>query len=236
MVDYVKPIGTQAGSRMMIRDTGTYVEFWIISGSPYTYAYAFPWGYTINGSTTWTTGRYESGGKWYRCGRWNIASSQTVTFRLGDTGTVGLNGPTTFSKFIDRVGKPDPPSKPVISNIKTTSAYVTFTDGDNNGDAIDKRQIMYGTSTTPYDDWVYSDRSTTITGLKPGTRYYVWARTHNEKGWSNYSPRATFVTLGGVRVRVNGVYRPAVPYVKYAGVWREATPYVNSSGVWKETG
>lgn len=36
-------------------------------------------------------------------------------------------------------------------------------------------------------------------------------------------------------VRVNGVWKKAVPYVKMNGIWKEAAPYVRVGGVWKAT-
>jgi hypothetical protein len=84
----------------------------------------------------------------------------------------------------------------VISNITSTSASVTYTDGSNNGATIDYRQIGYGTNTANPTTIVASDRFDTISGLTPQTTYYVWAATRNSEGFSLWSPRAAFVTLG----------------------------------------
>lgn len=180
---------------MMIRDTGSIVEFWIKAGSS-TYAYDMPWAYVVNDtSSDWQTFRFESGGSWQRVGSWNVSVDQTVSFKLGDTGTSGLGGPTTLSVAIDRGTVPAPPSTPVVSAITPTTAFVTFTDGASPGLAIDARQLGYGTSSTAPATVVSSDRSTTIVSLSPGKTYYVWARTHNARGWSAWSGRRSFVTL-----------------------------------------
>lgn len=193
MVDYTKSTGSSG--TMMIRDTGSLVEFWIKAGSA-TFAYQMPWGYTVNGTTDNTNEfRFESGGAWQKIRSWTVTTDQTVTFRLYDTGTSGLGGPTTLSAAIARATIPDPPSKPVISNIGSTTATVTYTDGNNGGDAIDARQVGYGTSSTSPTTTISSDRNDNLSGLTPKTTYYVWARTHNSKGWSAWSTRASFVTL-----------------------------------------
>lgn len=179
----------------MIRDTGTTIEFWIKAGSS-TFAYQMPWGYTVNGTTDNTNEfRFVSGGAWQKIRSWTVTTDQTVTFRLYDTGTSGLGGPTTLSASITRATVPDAPSKPVLSSITSTSMFVTFTDGSNNGAAIDARQIGWSTSSAGPTSFAASDGSTTISGLSPGTTYYVWASTHNSKGWSPMSARASAVTL-----------------------------------------
>lgn len=190
MASYTKDTG--ASGTMKIVDTGTRVEFWLRANSS-TYNYQLPYGYTVNGTTDNSNSfRFEKGGDWQMLRSWAVSTSQTVYFRLQDSGTNSLGGPTTFSVAIKRATYPDPPTKPVVSSITASSVYVTFSDGDNNGDAIDGRQIQYGT-TSP-TNIVSSDRSTTITGLKSGTQYYFRARTHNSEGysaWTSYTGAKT---------------------------------------------
>ena len=189
MTDWTKSTGSSG--TMMIRDTGTTVEFWIKSNSG-TYNHQMPWKYHVNGVTSaWKEYDYVGNGSYKKLGSWTVSSDQTVTFYLGDTGTSGLGGPTTFSHAIDRANAPSPPSTPKISILSSTSVSVTFTDGSNNGASIDSRQIGYGTSTSTVQTTISSDGSTTITGLTPGTTYYFWARTHNAKGYSGWSGRAS---------------------------------------------
>lgn len=196
MVDYTKSTGSSG--TMLIRDTGTTVEFWITAGNPTTFHHDLPWRYTINGNTSsWKEYNYNAGSGYEKLGEWNITYTQTVTFYLGATGTSGFGGPTTFSKQISRASAPDAPSIVTLSNITHNSMRGTFTAGDNNGAPIDQYIIGYGTnSSEPTQNInVGSDRTHDFTGLSQGTTYYFWARTHNSKGWSPRGPRASAKTL-----------------------------------------
>lgn len=126
-----------------------------------------------------------------------------------------------------------PPSTPVVSNVRQTTADISFTDGGG-GAPIDSRQIGYGTNPSSPTTTISSDGSDTLTGLTPATTYYVWARTHNAVGYSDWSPRTSFHTIGGARVKVSGVWKEAIPYVRVSGVWKLARPWVKVMGTWKE--
>lgn len=198
MVDYTKDTGSSG--EMMIRDTGSVVEFWINSHNSSTFIHELPWGYTVNGSTNNNREYdYSAGAGWEKLDSWTVTTDQTVTFRLFDTGTSGFGGPTTLSATINRAAPPNAPSTPNISNVTSTSVFVTFTDGANNGAAIDFRQIGRNTINNNSGSSgivkVSSDGSTTITGLTPGKLYYFWAQTHNSKGYSPWSGGRSVTTL-----------------------------------------
>lgn len=186
---------TGSTGTMRITDTGSRIEFWLKAGSA-TFSHQLPYGYTVNGTTDNSNSfDFKSGGNWQMLKSWSVTTSQTVTFRLQDTGTGGLGGPTTLAVSISRSKAPDAPSKPTVSAITSSSAYITFTDGDNNGASITSRQIGYGKTTGNPTTTVSSDRSTTVTGLTSGTRYYFRARTHNSEGYSAWGAYTGITTL-----------------------------------------
>ena len=194
MTDYSVASGT---GTLMMRDTGSTVEFWFKAGYSSDWYNGLDFNWTANGSTTSKSINYPSGGNWYQVGSVNVGSSQTVTFRLlTNTGVSGMGGPTTVSHYLDRSSAPGAPSKPAISNVLASSVLVKFSDGSNGGLAIDSRQIAYSLTTTA-TNWVSSNGSTTVTGLTPGKTYNFWARCHNADGWGPYSVMST-VTLPNV--------------------------------------
>lgn len=197
MVDYTKSTGSSG--TMMIRDSGGKVSFWLRAGSS-TFNHNLLWGFTVNGVTD-NDNRFDfdSGGNWQMVKQWTVTTSQNVSFRIGDSQTSGLGGPTTFTHAIDRDTIPDAPSIPRASLITSNSVVIKFSDpADNGGDAIDLREIVYRKTTDAADDLTHIsswDRDSTITGLSSGTGYYFWARVHNSVGYSNYSPRLLVTTL-----------------------------------------
>lgn len=196
MTDFLMSTGSTG--TMMIRDTGTYVEFWIKAGTQ-TRDSNMPWGYTINGVTNNSNAfNFTTSGIYQRVGSWNVTTEQTVTFRLFATGTLGLGGPTTLSAFIDRTRTPDAPTAPTIGDIWSTGANLWFQDGPNGGSPITSRQIGYGTYEWYPNTIVNADPGGpwgTITGLTPGTTYWTWARTINAEGYGTWSTRTPFTTI-----------------------------------------
>jgi hypothetical protein len=194
MTDYNKATGSSG--TMRIRDTGSVVEFWLNSNNSTTSSNNLPWGYTDASGTSGTlTFDYNAGAGWQKLRSWTVSTDQNVTFRIGDTGTSGFGGPTSFTVAIERSTIPSPPSIITFTSLTATTVVAGFSDGSNNGAAIDNRQIGFGTSSTSVQHLVTSDRSTLITGMAPGTLYYFWARTHNANGWSAWGPRSSITTI-----------------------------------------
>jgi len=194
VTDWTKTSGTNG--TMMIRDTGSSVEFWFKAGNSAEWVNGLAFNWTANGSTNSNTINYPTGADWYHVGSVSVSTNQTVTFRLlTDTSIPGIGGPTTFSHAITRATEPPSPDTPQLSSIKSTSILVKFASNGDGGADIDLREIGYSTNSGVISNTTISDGSTTVGGLNPGTRYYFWARVHNFVGWSNWSGRTSAVTL-----------------------------------------
>ena len=191
MTDFKWTIGV--GDEMMIRDTGTLVEFWFHS-DPSTFNNQQNYAYTVNGATASGTFAIAAGGAWYRIGYSNVTTDQTVSFTIYDE---GLGWPTTtHSAFIDRASIPAAPSTPTFQLVDTDSVRVHFSDGANNGSAIDSRQIGGSSSPSAPTTVVTANSGYVWGGLQPKTTYYFWAKTHNAKGWGPWSGRGSVRTHG----------------------------------------
>lgn len=120
-----------------------------------------------------------------------------------------------------------------VTNRTMTSFKYRFT---NQGYGIGHKQwqIGYGTSSGSPQKYLNGVGGTTyIKDLKPATRYYVWARGQNKGGWGPWSNRLSIKTMAGCRIKENGTWRYALPYVKYQGEWKLAQPYIKHVGLWK---
>lgn len=226
MADYTKSIG--ASGTMMIRDTGTYVEFWLKAGSN-TFDYDLDWGYTVNGVTDNTNEfRFESGGAYQRLGRWNVTYDQTVTFRIYDTGTSGLGSGGTLSVAINRTSAPPTPPAWAIEQIQDTRVQGDVDGFGNGGLAIDQIQVRYSLSSSASSPLYASDDNLDgyfwIEGLARGTKYYFWVRTRNSKGWSGWSAVSSATTHNYPAAPTG----PVITDVKQASAQVSTTP--NSNG------
>ena len=140
--------------------------------------------------------------------------------------------------------KPSAPGKPTFSEELPTSVRVSWTGAtDNGGSDIDGYLLRYwpnADGTGAYVDHSTENNLTRlVTGLTPGQFYRFAVYAHNgsgeNSGYSNSSESSVIQMLAGARIRVDGVWKMAMPYIKVGGVWKMALPYVKDSGTWKIT-
>lgn len=79
--------------------------------------------------------------------------------------------------------------------------------------------------------------SWTLTGLIPGTRYYVRISARNavtaaENTWGIYSSSASALTLSGGQIRDGGAWKPRRRQIRDGGVWKPVTRRVRVGGAW----
>lgn len=224
---------------MRIYDDGSRIYFQLKSGQSSTwfgdrtFSYSSP-----NGSGTWVAD-YPAGDVWRTMGQITVTGSGNVSWTMPSSGTQGFGGPTTQTVYINRATVPPAPTRPVFSEIKHESVKVQFSSTGNGGSAVLEWQLRFGpdgSAILSSKNWnIVSSGTSVVTGLNPGSYYAAWARGRNAVGWGPWSQGASFFTLAGCMVKVNGAWKPAVPYVKVNGVWVPAVPYVKVAGVWTIT-
>jgi hypothetical protein len=193
MPDYTK--ASNKGT-LTIHDTGSLVEFYVQAGYS-NFSYHLTFEIVANGTTTKPVVAYPNGMPKIKVGSATVTTSQTVKFNLlTQTGTQSMGGPTYFSVFLDRGSVPAAPVITSVTPIDDVSVRVVFKDGANGGFAIDSRQVGYGTNANAPQTYVPAGLTQVISGLTRNTKYYFWARTHNQRGWGPLSARKEGYTLG----------------------------------------
>lgn len=192
MPDYLRDIG--GSTTLMIRDTGSDVQFWVRTG-PQTYNYQQPWNGRINNAELGPrTFRMITGGQWQYVDAWRIDYDQDVRFTIVNA---GLGFPTyDFVQHISRTLPPGPPHIYAADAVSSTHIHVAFNDGHDGGSPILQRIIGYGTN--PYTHQFELDAPTkelTIGPWNPGTKVYFWARARNAVGWGEWSNRGEDTTF-----------------------------------------
>jgi hypothetical protein len=181
------------------------------------------------------------------------ASSSTTVSSDGSTTITGLSQATTYYFWArthnsqgwgpwsgrasaKTVAAPAAPSAPLISSVTATTADVNWSDNSDNGNKITGHQISYGITPWPDSNTIISASAPRLlTGLSPGLVYWIAVRAQNASGWSDWSRPTKVMTIAGIRVNVNGVWKLAVPYVKVGGVWKVAEAWTKSAGTWVRT-
>jgi heptaprenylglyceryl phosphate synthase len=123
----------------------------------------------------------------------------------------------------------------LLSSVTATSVDVSWSDNSDGGSPITAHQIGWGTSSSAPTSTVSASSPQVVTGLTPGTTYYIFVRAQNSVGWSAWSKPTSMRTVAGAYILVGAVYKLAVPYVRVSGVWKQAEAWTRSAGVWKRT-
>ena len=177
--------------------------------------------------------------------RWVMASGRrTIQHRSDGTGeylvsgdmnlySVGSAYAETGWRNLPRLANvPPAPSSLYIDQITTTSMRYVFRNNGDGGTPVREWQYQWREGSGAWNS-VWSNGVSTIVGIKPATSYSFRSRGRNDVGWGGWSDVMSARTLAGARVMRDGVWREAVPYVKYKGVWKLAESHVRHNGAWK---
>lgn len=152
---------------------------------------------------------------------------------LVNLGTAAIGTGVRSLPSLGRV--PDAPTPIGLDNITQTSMRYRFSGNYDGGSPIREWQVGYGLDPNGSQFTVGSNGTTGIGGLAPGKTWYFWSRGRNDLGWGAWSARSSARTTAGARIKSNGVWKEAIPYVKVNGVWKITQPYVKKAGVWKQS-
>lgn len=227
---------------MEIHDDGSTVTMRIRSSDGSTYSGGIPISRYVNGGWSgWFNIAYPSGSPWVNVWSGGIGSSQSVAFRVGDTGTWGFGGGGELWGTVARgpsASKPSTPAAPTASNVQPDRMTLNWTIPANGGAAIDQmllRRSLDPTFPPGYVDYPNSGSTTSreVTGLTAGVTYYWRVYAHNAVGYSSPSPSIAVSTFAGGRVRVAGIWKAAAAWMRVLGVWKRVAAWQKVAGAWK---
>lgn len=145
----------------------------------------------------------------------------------------GWSGPSTQTSFLTNAFQVPAPS---LSSTDPTTIHVTWAN-PGTSDTPTRYNIQASTDPT-FATVAASVASTTwanaadVTGLTPGTNYYVRVQGGTSTGWGTWSPATSLQTLSGAKVMRSGVFIDAPAYVYRNGAWQVATVYKYRNGAW----
>ncbi|MEV4642779.1 fibronectin type III domain-containing protein [Actinoplanes sp. NPDC049548] len=148
-------------------------------------------------------------------------------------GWSGWSGARAFTTLATEAGEPGLPS---VSNVGAQTATVSWSPPpDNGGSPITTYLIQYSTHGDFSTYQQISDPSSpaTLTGLTPGTTYYVCVRAVNAVGTSTRTPGVRFTTLSAVKIGNGTSWIPALVWVGDGTRWVLAQIKVGDGTAWK---
>lgn len=106
---------------------------------------------------------------------------------------------------------------------------------DENGNVYSGTDLGRQYDTTK--NYVDIDLSMGGDAFDAGTKWKFMVRGHDNIEAGAWSEPSQWVEIGGaIRVKVNGQWKQAVPYIREDGQWKQAVPYAKHEGAWKASG
>ncbi len=130
---------------------------------------------------------------------------------------------------------PTAPQAPLLSSVTASTVDVSFYPNSDGGSPITAWQIGWGTSSSAPTSSVSAKSPQVLSGLTPGTTYYIFARAQNSVGWSAWSKPTMMITVAGAYILVGSTWKLAIPYVNVGGTWKMAEVWGRSAGTWSRT-
>jgi hypothetical protein len=154
---------------------------------------------------------------------------------LANLGSASVNTGWRSLPRIQTARVPDAPTPLGVYDITQNHLRYQFSGNGDGGAPILEWQGLWQEGNGPQHEYGWSNGSVILDGIKPATQYNFWSRGRNSVGWGPWSGIMSARTLAGARVKFEGQWREAVPYVKVNGAWKLAQPYSKINGIWRRS-
>ncbi|MFC4089362.1 fibronectin type III domain-containing protein [Micromonospora sp. GCM10011541] len=156
--------------------------------------------------------------------------------RVRTHNSVGWSAYSGARTFTTGTTAPSAPGTPSVSSISATTASVSWsTPSDSGGAAITSYEIQRSTDSSFTSPTTATDSTspTSLSGLLPGTTYYLRARAVSSAGAGAWSSTASFTTLSGVKVGTGTEWRDAIVWVGDGSRWVMTQVKVGNGTAWR---
>lgn len=166
-----------------------------------------------------------------------LPKGTTLYVRVRALNGVGWSAWSASRTFTTATTPPSSPGPAGVSNVGPTSANVTFTaPADTGGATITSYEIQRAADaafTTNLTSTSVSVPTGSLTGLLPGSTYYLHMRAVNAAGPGSWSTITAFTTLSGVKVGDGSRWRDAIVWVGNGSSWVLALVRAGNGTDWK---
>lgn len=194
-----------------------------------------PGGFDFRSSGPW---QWVYGEAWV-----NHTANGTKTINVQVGANFDILGATSYSyNFTLPAIARNPPPAPTgltLDNITRNSMRYRFQSNGDGGSPIIRFQFQYSTTpgfTTGNSAWITSNGTSTVTGLKPGTRYYFRSQAVNAAGTSPSSNVLNSRTLSGAWISDGTQWLPADVLISDGTQWLPANVDISDGTTWRPSG
>lgn len=133
---------------------------------------------------------------------------------------------------------PEKGGVPTLEYSPPSTVTMSWATPDNGGSGILSYDYQYDDNSSYSSPVAVNTKSISnvIRNLLPGKKYWFRYRARNIQGAGHWSNSAAIDIASGPAVKMDGVWRNSMVYVRFNGEWRIAIPYVRQNGSWKMAG
>jgi hypothetical protein len=176
----------------------------------------------------------------------NLLPGTTYFFKMLVRNSLGASAYGPWVSFTTRADVPTPPTSVAVSAITETTATVSWAaPTDLLGSTLWGYTVRFAQNTAfsrGLLEYTSSDGSLSqaLTGLLPGTNYYIQVTAISANGPGSRSPIVSFKTLGTAPIpqdlwlRIAGAWKGGTMWMRVDSTWKQVTLWQRINGTWRK--